>query len=289
MQKEIRRIKQPGPINPIRIASFEGQTEVMEINLEVGVSLLDAIAGPLTEAKVSGAGIQFKNLQLWPMNYVMPAFSKSSEHVAYYSDTYSATEEIEITYANATFGIKNGHPFMHCHALWEEGDRICGGHILSSDSIVSKPAKAIVYGTTTITMESLFDPETNFTLFNPIQNKEVKSLESDRKCVVATIRPNEDLLEAIETICKDHQISHAEIRSGVGSVIGARFEDGRSVNDIPTELVVLEGRVFTDCQGNCRANVEVALIDAHGVVYKGQLARGLNPVLICFELVLTTL
>ena len=289
MRIKTRRITQPGPSDPIRITSFVGRAKTIDFTLEAGLTLCDAIARPLAVANLSSAGVLLKNLRVSPMSYVIPTFSTNPDHVAYYSETYSPADEIEVAYANATFGRREGSPFIHCHALWEDNNRIHGGHILPMDSVVAVSARATAVGTTTITMDSLFDPETNFTLFHPVINETVESLYSAEKCVVATIRSNEDLSEAIETICRDHQIRDAEIRSGIGSIVGAQFEDGRCVSDIPTELLVLEGRVSTDDQGNCRASVEVALIDTHGVVHKGRLARGLNPVLICFELVLTAM
>jgi predicted DNA-binding protein with PD1-like motif len=287
MQKEVRLIKQPGPLRALRIDSFEGRRITIEIDLKVGISLLDAIAGPLAEANVSGAGMQFKDLYLEPTSYLMPTFSKSEEHVAYYSDTYKCNDEVKIDYANATFGFKDGSPFIHCHALWEEDGKSCGGHVLSPDSIVSRPSKVLVYCTTSIGMESLFDPETNFTIFTPIQHELVEGLESHEKCIMATVRPNEDFIKSIEDLCKRHKLKEAVIRSGIGSTVGANFEDGRFVEDIPTELVILSGRVSTDEEGRCHADVDIALIDAQGSIHKGRLERGFNPVLICFELVIT--
>ena len=133
-----------------------------------------------------------------------------------------------------------------------------------------------------------FDPETNFTLFRPLLARPVPVPDGVEKGVVACIRPNEDLLEAVEEACRKHGVSQGIIRSGVGSIVGAEFDDGRRVEEVPTEIVVLNGRISPDPSGLGRAEIKIALIDASGTIHHGRLARGCNPVLICFELVLET-
>jgi hypothetical protein len=68
--------------------------------------------------------------------------------------------------------------------------------------------------------------------------------------------------------------------------VGVVFEDGpeslRTVEPFVTETLVNQGRVVTDAAtGELRAEIDVTLID-----HQGRLARGRNPVLVTFELVL---
>jgi hypothetical protein len=73
--------------------------------------------------------------------------------------------------------------------------------------------------------------------------------------------------------------------------VGVVFEDGpeslRTVEPFVTETLVNQGRVVTDAAtGELRAEVDVTLIDHQGGRHQGRLARGRNPVLVTFELVL---
>jgi predicted DNA-binding protein with PD1-like motif len=106
-----------------------------------------------------------------------------------------------------------------------------------------------------------------------------------QKCIVATVKANEDLLTAIETICSKHKIFNASIWSGIGSTVGGIFEDGKVVEEIPTELIVTNGKI-TKKADRYNVEFETALIDANGIIHFGKLKKNDNPVLILFELII---
>ena len=83
-----------------------------------------------------------------------------------------------------------------------------------------------------------------------------------------------------------HGFKRARIVGGVGSLIGAKFEDGRTVENFATEVYVTAGRIGLDQEGLVRAEASVALVDYSGALAQGRLVRGENPVLMTFELVL---
>ncbi|MDF1747528.1 MAG: DUF296 domain-containing protein [Alphaproteobacteria bacterium] len=282
-----RRLIHPGPINPTRIVSADGNLVSFDFTLQPGVTLINAIADAMKQAGVSGGAVILKDLVLSPIQYVMPAFSKTPDHVAYYSETYKPDHPIKINFANATVGDKDGAPFLHCHALWRSEDgKQKGGHILPHETFIAEKAQAHFYGTKNIAVTVGYDPETNFSLFEPKLTYSEDSAPKEAKCVVARIRPNEDLIEGIEACCKQHGISKGKIRSGVGSIVGALFENGIVVEDVPTEIVLLDGDISTNTDGTLRADIEIGLIDAVGDIHSGTPVRGRNPVLISFEMVI---
>jgi hypothetical protein len=118
-----------------------------------------------------------------------------------------------------------------------------------------------------------------------VEPRPTRAAIAGRRTAIARIRPNEDLVGAIESVCVTHGFESATIRGSVGSTVGVRFDDGHVVEDIATEIMVLQGRVSPTASGPC-AELDIALIDPRGEVHKGRLTRGANPVLICFELVL---
>jgi predicted DNA-binding protein with PD1-like motif len=283
-----RHIRHPGPVDPHRIDSLAGRSHALDFTLARGMSLLDAVAAPLDAAELTGAGITFKHVRFKPFRYVLPAFSPDTAHVAYYSATQAPEEEIEVVCANLTYGRKDGGPFLHCHAMWRDRTgRLCGGHVLPSEAFVSAPGQAVAFGTAQIAMLSKFDPETNFTLFRPVAPEAAPVTNTaGPRCILARLKPNVDLIEGIEEVCRRHDIRHALVRSGVGSIVGTEFEDGRVIREHPTEMLVLGGQVAPDRSGQPHADLSIAVADTRGDLHEGKPVRGRNPVLICFELVL---
>ncbi len=283
-----KHIRHPGPVDPDRIDSFAGQLRSLNFTLASGMSLLDAVATPLEREGLTGAGVTFKQARFKPFRYVLPALSRDAEHVAYYSATHAPEDEIEIIWANLTFGRRDDGPFLHCHAMWrDQAGRLRGGHVLPSEAIVAAPAQASAFGTGQIAMVSKFDPETNFTLFRPVAADAASAMErSEPRCVLARLKPNVDLIEGIEEVCRRHNVRNAMVRSGVGSIVGTEFDDGRVIHEHPTEILVLGGQIAPDDHGRPRADVSIAVADTKGDLHEGKPTRGRNPVLICFELVL---
>lgn len=277
-----RRLVQPGPVDPNRIESTAAPLIAARFSLAPGLTLIDAIAGPVGRFGLRAAALDLSGMVLGPMQFVKPAYSRTEDHVAYYSETYRHDGAVRIDHATATFGFRDSAPFLHCHALWRDADgRACGGHILASDTLVAAASEVEVRGTDRIALLSRFDPETNFTLFG------LEHATTGRgPLVVARVRPNEDLVEAIETVAARHDLRDAIVRSLIGSTVGGRFDDGRVVEEIPTEIVALSGRVRRRPAGGHAVDLDIALIDADGNILRGQLTRGENPVLICVELFL---
>lgn len=276
------RIKHPGPVSAERIISREGELIITEIHLKKGKTLMEAVSLTLEPMGIRGAGIHFENLKLQTANYVMPTYSSDDRHVAFYSETHEEPEGITVDTGRATYGYRGGVPFMHFHGLWKKGGKQQGGHLLPSDCVVAEDCKAIAYSAGGIGIASVDDKETNFTIFTPETVGEAQISHLSRKCVVATVKANEDLQEALVEIGKKHGLKRTRVWTGIGSTVGGVFENGEIVHEIPTELMIFEGTVDDE-----QAYVDTVLIDAAGSYHFGTLKQGKNPVLILFELVLT--
>lgn len=279
-----RRLVQPGPVGAQRFESFEGRGRKLQFTLETGLSINDAIARPLLAANIRAASLVIEGGAFSPLHYLMPALSTDGVHAAWYSDQYSPAGEAQLECGNVTFGERNGAPFIHCHAIWNEADgRRNAGHILPHETIVSKPIRAVAWGVDNVAMVSEPDAETGFTLFHPVFRKQVEEESQGSRMIFARIAPNEDIIESLEAVCRKHAMEKAVLRGSVGSLIGARYWDGSSVNDIATEVFVLQGMVSADTTAT---QLEIAMVDTHGVITRGFLKRGENPVCITFELCL---
>lgn len=284
MTSRARHMVHPGPVAAERMPSFGGRMERLDLTLEPGLTFCEAIARPLEAAGITAAGLDFSGVALAPFRYVRPSFSPDAEHVAFYSETFEAPAGTRIEAARTTFGYRDGKPFVHCHAIWQEGGVRKGGHLLPFEAVIAEPGQAVAYGCREVAMVALPDTETNFTLFGPTAAEGAHRPDGD--CIVARVRPNEDLVGAVEALCRRHGVTHGRVRSGVGSIIGVQFEDGRTIAEHPTEILIVDGTIAPDAAGQPAAQIGIELIDTRGDVHTGTLARGLNPVLICLELVL---
>jgi predicted DNA-binding protein with PD1-like motif len=274
----MRTLLHSGPVHPRRIDSLGAVARPLTFPLRTGLSLLEAATSPLVDAGWRGGTLTFAGGALDPFRYVMPGPPDDASHVAYFSAPRAPAGTTRIEQANATFGWHDGQPYLHCHAAWAEPDGARrGGHILTGESTVTEPAIVQAWGFSEIEIATSLDRETNFTLFQPFGLS-----HSDASAVVARVRPNEDIVTAVETVARLHGISNGTIRGSLGSLIGACFKGGTIVPDNATEVLVRGGHVT-----NGIAAIDLLAIDGKGHVYEGWLEPGENPVCITFDLVLT--
>src|SRR3954449_7533296 len=225
----MRSIKQPGAPVAERIQWVEARGRAFTFTLEAGLPLLEAARrGFATEGFASGT-LNMGSGALGPFAYVMPALSKTGENAAFYSDTFRPPGITRLHMGAMTLGQRDGAPFFHCHALWTEADgRAGGGHILPEETVVAKPFSVEAYGIDGAVFTAEPDRETNFKLFGPVRSPST-SPHTNSRAFALRLRPNQDFAGALEAFCVEQRIAGARTRGGVGSIIGARFADGRVV------------------------------------------------------------
>lgn len=286
---DARYIRQPGlPLEP-RIVAVEAQGRAIAFDLEPGVPLLEAVRrGFATEGLASGV-VELGPLALDPFAYVMPALSKDGRNAAFYSDVYRPAGISRLEAGAMTFGSRDGQPFFHCHALWQEADgKITGGHILPEETIVAERIRVTAYGLDGAIFVGNPDPETNFTMFGPVSAPLASALAEKRSFAIR-LRPNQDFATSLEEFCRLYNIRQARIRGGVGSMIGARLAGGIEVRNFATEVFIRRGEIAPDSTGQLVAAIDIGLVDYTGGTASGRILRGDNPVLMTFELVLEEL
>jgi predicted DNA-binding protein with PD1-like motif len=282
----MRAVQMPGPPAPERIQWVEARGRAFAFELAAGLPLLEAVRRGFAEAGFSSGTLNIDGGALGPFAYVMPALSKTGEHAAFYSETFRPTGVTQLKTAAMTFGTRDGAPFFHCHALWTGADgHVSGGHIIPDETIVAEPFTARALGLDGAMFTAAQDPETNFKLFGPVPAPP-NSASADVRAFALRLRPNQDFAGALEGFCRAQGIAQARLYGGVGSIIGARFEDGRAVEPFATELLVRSGAVAPGPGGELEAVLDVALVDYTGGLAEGRLVRGDNPVLMTMESVL---
>ena len=285
----MRHVVQPGSPISERIQWVEARGRAFSFTLEAGLPLLEAARRGLAAQGFAGGTLNIKGGALGPFAYVMPALAKTSEHAAFYSETFRPPGLTRLKLAAMTLGIRDGASFFHCHGLWTEADgRVNGGHMLPEETFVAEPFEVEAFGLEGAVFAAEPDPETNFKLFGPVASA-AGGAETTSRAFALRLRPNQDFAEALETFCRDRGIARATVRGGVGSTIGARFTDGRVVDPFATELAITSGTIVPGTGGALEAVLDIALVDHAGGVAEGRLTRGDNPVLMTMELVLEAL
>ena len=282
----MRFIRMPGPPLPERIQWAPARGRAFTFEAEAGLLLLEAVRRGFAEAGFSGGVANLDGGALAPFAYVIPALSKTGEHAAFYSETFRPAGITRLKCAAMTFGPRDGAPFFHCHALWSEADgRESGGHILPDETVVAEPFIVHAFGIDGALFTAEADPETNFKLFGPVAAAS-NGAPADARAFALRLRPNQDFAGALEDFCREQGIARAKLHGGVGSIIGARFEDGRAVEPFATELLVRSGSIAPNATGELEAVLDVALVDYTGGLAEGRLVRGDNPVLMTMEIAL---
>lgn len=282
----MRRIEHPGPSAPQRLVAVPCRVTPAAITLAAGTPLLAGLADALAERGAASAVLAIEAGALSPLAYVMPARSASPDHAVFYSARFDAAAPAQLAAGRITFGRRNGEPWLHCHARWRGADgRVGCGHVLPEHARAAAPLTLGAFLLESAAFAVTADPETNFSLFEPAATRPA----ADANALALRVRPNEDLCAAIEACCADHGIDRATIRGGVGSLIGAQFEDGRTVEPHITEVFITRGEVAANEAQRPRATIDVCMIDHTGGIHEGRLRRGANPVLVTFELVLEIL
>jgi predicted DNA-binding protein with PD1-like motif len=282
----MRSVHQPGPLAPERIQWVETRGRGFSFTMEAGLPLLEAARRGFAAQGFASGTLNIRGGALGPFAYVMPALSKTGENAAFYSDTYRPAGVTRLKMGAMTLGSRDGAAFFHCHALWTEVDgRAGGGHILPEETVVAEPFEVDAFGIDGAVFTAEPDPETNFKLFGPVASS-TSDVQTTNRAFALRLRPNQDFAGALEGFCREHGIFRARLRGGVGSTIGARFTDGRSVVPFATERALRSGTIAPGAGNTLEAQLDIALVDYLGGLAEGRLMRGDNPVLMTMELVL---
>lgn len=266
---------------PVRIRSFDAFLSNGQTLLQAVTEVAEAFGAKSGAFRLNGGGFT-------SFGYVMPALSKSPEHAVYFSETFYVEGLVSLETASVTYGQRDGRPWLHCHAVWvEPSGRRHGGHLLPDQVVVAEPMQITGVALDGAAFTVCPDAETNFSLFLPVATPMSLSSDSNgRHAYALRVAPNEDLSTALEAFCQSHQIQHATIFGGVGSSVGAIFQDGRVVEPFVTELLIRSGHIVRDDQGQPRAEIDISIVDYKGGLTEGRLAKGGNPILVTAELVL---
>jgi predicted DNA-binding protein with PD1-like motif len=280
-------VRQPGPVPAERLVAVPCRGRRFEARLRAGEALLTGIARCFADEGLVSGTVKLDGLALAPFAYCMPALARDDRHAAFYSDTFRPAGVTRFLEGAMTVGLRDGATAFHAHGLWREADGSShGGHVLADGSVVAEDVVLAAHGIDGATFRVDADPETGFSVFGPVATERTGRDGAWERAHALRLRPNQDFAGALEGFCRDHGISRARIEGGVGSTIGAAFEGGAEIAAFATEVHLTAGRIVPDGDGVPHAELDGGLVDFTGALAGGRFARGVNPVLMTFELVL---
>ena len=275
----MRTVVHPGPVAQPRIDAARSAGREIEVTLAAGMPLEDAVADA-TEG-FAGAYLELVDAPVAALDYVIPAHAADRAHVAWYSDMHAFGGPGRIDRLGMIVGRHGDASFLHGHGLWTpEGGPQAMGHVLAPRTVLAEPATARGVGLTEAGFARRPDPETNFELFQATGG----AAQGDHAAV--RLRPNQDFADALDAACAEFGWTAARVR-GLGSLIGARFEDGAVLDSLPSEFLVTDA-VVTAVGGGPAPEIAIVGIDG-GTILSGRLRRGENAVLITAEVVMSRL
>ena len=280
----MRSIRHFGPRDARRLQAVECRLNHAALALPGDADLLGALADAVARHGARSAVCTLRGGTFSHLGFVMPALSRDAEHAVYYSERHLPAVPVALESGTVTVGLREGRPWFHCHGVWRDaGGRRLAGHVLPDQARIAEPVAAsmwLLHGADYVVGR---DAETRFDLFQPVARGTPTGHGS--AAFALQVRPNEDICHALEAQCAARGVARARVRGGVGSLVGAVFDDGRVVEPFVTEVLVHDGRLAPGEDGSPRAALDVSVVDHTGGLARGRLARGCNPVLVTFELV----
>jgi hypothetical protein len=274
----------PGPASGKTIDLHPTQTQPISLTLAAGIPLDRAIANAMKQAGLVGAWIEFADASVDHLSYVLPSDQPTEHTIVWYSDRHDLPAPAVIDRIGFTVGQFGGESFLHGHGLWRAPDApVRLGHILPEHTILTTDVTAHGYATQDAHFDRRPDAETGFSIFQP--RSVGKSQDAD--AAVLRILPNTEFAEALAQSCATLGWQRAKVQ-GLGSLIGADFEDGRTLDSFATEFLILEAETTPKVGETPGADIAIVGVDG-GNVMTGRLSHLGNPVLVTAEVLLTRL
>ncbi|MFL9926972.1 DNA-binding protein [Herbaspirillum lusitanum] len=111
---------------------------------------------------------------------------------------------------------------------------------------------------------------------------------------MARLKPNQDLTESVEALCRQHGMQTAIVRGAIGSLIDGHLAyataDGwreMEVNGPGVEILNVFGEIGFGGPGQAQKNpLQGVIADLDGKIYAGRFVRGANLSFITIEITL---
>lgn len=272
----------PGPRSGKTIDLHACEGKPVSLTLAGGVALDRAIANAMEQAGLTGAWIEFRDASVEKLSYVLPSDQPTEHTIVWYSERHDLPAPGVIDRIGFTVGQSDGQSFLHGHGMWRGPDGpVRLGHILPEYTVLTRDVTARGFATLDAHFDRHPDTETGFSIFQPTSVSGPENADA----AILRVMPNTELSEALAEACSALGWQRARVQ-GLGSLIGASFEDGRELESFATEFLILDAETTTKIGGTPGADIAIVGVDG-GIVMTGPLSLTNNPVLVTAEILLT--
>lgn len=266
-------IRHPGTPAPQPWTTARGTASTRRVTLPKGAILMQAVADAMDAAGADSGVIEVDGLGIGPYRFVGPGPSSDGLHAAWYSPPRGG-ERATITHGTAIVGRRDGAWWLHCHAVWQDGDTAWCGHLLPDEVTVAEESTVTLHMITGAVFDVSMNEETRFPIFHPTRGT------PQGNAVLAKLAPHKDITEALEEIAAAAGFAKARVL-GIGSLIGAHFQQGASMASPISEVLILPGATT-----GTETHLPMHCVDPDDAQFSGALLRGKGPVCVTFELML---
>lgn len=306
----VRLLRHPGPYDPVRLESaVEPAARAVRIAIPAGATMLSGVTDALASLGIRSGTMTLIGGSVSHLVYVLARSDPTGARAVALTDPIETRDAALVT-GGGTIGLDaEGRPFIHCHCLFagREG-KAFGGHLFNDRTVLGAGVVAYVRGLRDISVEVIPEPEIDVAIFRPraalasdgassAMASEARSdvlphVETGRTARIAYthVRPNEDLVQAVQKVALMHGFRSAFLRGTLGSLTDACLAapDGalREVRGPAIEVLSIAGEVRSDGEGVPQVRLFGAVADTEGRVFGGRFVSGRNPVCMTFELVL---
>ena len=140
-----------------------------------------------------------------------------------------------------TFGERDGAPFFHCHGLWTEADgRFRGGPYAARGDRACRIVPRRCLWSFGSGLRRRAGPRNEFQAVRSCSRRRPPADTAMNRAGLCTSPSSQSgfCFRRSKTFAARAGIGPGALRGGVGSIIGAHFEDGRSVEPFATEMAV---------------------------------------------------
>nr|WP_321444152.1 hypothetical protein [uncultured Cohaesibacter sp.] len=288
MRSVPRSVTHPGPKAAERLPFSRSRGRAVTLALRGDQDLQSAIAEALAGVGLYSGWLELEAAPVDALAYVIPDKAPNDQTVAWYSQTHRLQAPGLIHHLGLVVGQADGALFLHGHGSWGHGSwsetdgAVRFGHVLFAETMLAQDVIAHGFLLDDACFERLPDAESNFSLF---QTKSLSQPEPDgADFALLRMLPNEDLAMGLDMVCARLGWQQARV-FGLGSLVGAEFDDGRLLDSFATEFVIRDA--LAHGEAGCLRGPEIVIVgEAGGAGLRGRVTRGANPVLVTAEILL---
>ncbi len=169
MTAQPRLLRQPGPVQPVRLHARSGPESCLRLELAPDRTLHEAVVAPLAARGIEAAVLTLLSGPWAQLTWCTGVPDPSGERVATYAAPRTVADALLVA-GSATLGRGlDGQPLVHAHGVFAAESEIGGGHLVPEGCVVgAAPTVAFAFAVAGFAIRQRHDVETNHFVLEPV-------------------------------------------------------------------------------------------------------------------------